>query len=188
MEGFIMFQHQITEENLKTFRRHVKSPMDCVINALQIIGVLDNFSSNLIRLTCVGQQGITQEQIQNIFTLYSVIQETPYEFLFMEARGFNQAKVFEDVIIAGLQPQNILFCGYEKNGFKHVFLLGRYLDGRIMYIDPQVGKNGTVCDIHQAECYKYISGAQKYYILHYNPTKKLTKKRIKEMNIDISTK
>ena len=30
----------------------------------------------------------------------------------------------------------------EENGFKHVFLLGRYLDGRIMYIDPQVGKNG----------------------------------------------
>ena len=97
--------------------------------------------------------------------------------------GMPAAKVFEKAVIDNLKPQHLLFCGYEKNKFKHVFLLGRYLDGRIMYIDPQVGKNGTVCDIHQAECYKYISGAQKYYILHYNPTKKLTKKRIKEMNI-----
>jgi len=186
-----LFQHPITNENIDKFIRYVKSPMDCVINAMHIIGLLDNFSSNLVRLTCVGDEGVTIEQIQKIFTLYSIIDGNRYEreaheFLFLEAPemgGLSHANVFEKIVIERLEPQHILFCGYAMGGLKHVFLLGRYLDGSIMYIDPQVD-GGVICDIGLAECFRYISGAQKYYLLHYNP-EELTQQKIEEMNIII---
>jgi hypothetical protein len=179
-----LFQHQITNENISQFQRYVHAPKDCVINAMHIIGLLDNFTSNLIRLTCVGKEGLEIDQIQKIFTLFSIINGNAHEFLFLEAPaadGMSHAKMFEKVVIERLKPEHILFCGYEKNGFKHVFLLGRYLDGRIMYIDPQVD-GGVICDINNDKCFSYISGAQKYYILHFNP-KNLTQKEINEMGI-----
>ena len=181
-----IFQHQITDENINKFKRYVKSPMDCVINAMHIIGLLDNFSSNLMRITCVGEQGIQIEQIQKIFTLYSIIKDHPHEFVFLEAPdiyGMPSAKVFEKAVIDNLKPQHILFCGYEKNSFKHVFLLGRDVNGSILYIDPQVD-DGVICDISINECFQYISGAQKYFLLHYNSAP-LTQKKIKEKNIKI---
>ena len=50
-----------------------------------------------------------------------------------------------------------------------------------MYIDPQVD-DGVICDINLADCFRYISGAQKYFLLHYdvNP---LSQQKINEMNI-----
>ena len=43
-------QFAITDDSINSFQRVIASPMDCFINALQIIGIINNISANLMRI------------------------------------------------------------------------------------------------------------------------------------------
>jgi len=54
----------MTPNNITNFTRDFSSPMDCFINALQMFGVLDPYSANLMRISTIGTNGFTKEQIE----------------------------------------------------------------------------------------------------------------------------
>jgi len=156
-------QFQINDENIQSFRRYINSPMDCVINALQLMGLLDTVTSNLFRISCVGTNGFEKDQIEKIFILYKGV-----NFEFKSTTNFNE---FLNLIETKLLPGNVVFAGYTG----HVFIIGRLLNGNIMYIDPQINK---FCDIKT--CQNLIMHESKSYYLLFNSEKKLT---IDQLNI-----
>ena len=156
-------QFQINDENIQSFRRYINSPMDCVINALQLMGLLDTVTSNLFRISCVGTNGFEKDQIEKIFILYKGV-----NFEFKSTTNFNE---FLNWIETKLLPGNVVFAGYTG----HVFIIGRLLNGNIMYIDPQINK---FCNIKT--CQNLIMHEGKSYYLLFNSEKKLT---IDQLNI-----
>lgn len=126
----------ITNQDLESFNRQFKSPMDCVINALQIIRILDKKHANIMRIT-VGHLGITKEQIELIFMLQT---NRNHSFIGMKPN------VFENQIQNNLGMNKIVFAGYgltQPDGtiLRHVFLIGRDSNNLIAYIDPTSESN-----------------------------------------------
>lgn len=157
---YMLTQFRINDAQIQSFRRNVLSPKDCVINAMQIIGMLDIYTANLMRITLVGQHGIDQSQIEKIFILY-------YGYTFK----FDPITSFQDVsnTISCLQVGHVAFAGYQDvNGAKHVFLIGRKTDGHFYYIDPQINK---ICNLADPQCLQYIANKQFYFLLKNNHTK-----------------
>lgn len=157
---YTLTQLGINDAQIQSFRRNVLSPKDCVINALQLIGMLDIYTANLLRITLVGQLGIDQSQIEKIFILY-------YGYSFK----FDPISSFQDVsnTISCLQVGHVAFAGYQDvNGAKHVYLIGRKTDGNFYYIDPQINQ---ICNLADPQCLQYIANKQFYFLLKNNQTK-----------------
>jgi hypothetical protein len=149
----------ITNEQLMTFKRIVNSPMDCVISAMQIIGLLDFFSANVLRLTLVGQHGITLEEIENIFSL-----RTGQKFVFQPTKDINE---FISTVNSKLPKNHVIFCGikYTETCMRHVLLIGRGEDGRIIKIDPQSNKNICYLDTDNECIDEFARDTNEYYLL-----------------------
>lgn len=131
LETKYLTEINITNQDLESFNRQFKSPMDCVINALQIIRILDKKQANIIRITA-GHLGITKEQIELIFMLQT---NRNHSFIGMKPN------VFENQIQNNLGMNKIVFAGYgltQPDGtiLRHVFLIGRDSNNLIGYIDP----------------------------------------------------
>jgi len=128
----------VTDVNINNFKRHFLSPKDCVINALQIIGIIEEIPANLMRISSIGYTGFTKEQIEIMF-----IYLTGRNHDFVETTN---REAWTDVITRLLPPGNVVFAGYEG----HVFLIGKDLENKIMYIDPQT--NPPLCYTHIVDC------------------------------------
>lgn len=173
----IFTQFPITDENIVGFNRHIASPMDCFINALQIIGLLDNLTANVMRISSSGRTGFAKEEIESIFLLWKGT-----NFDFKNDTDYNR---FSRTIFENLQPGHVCFCGYSvtvtNESFSHVFLIGRYANGTLVYIDPQIP---TICDLNTQECQNLIQNKSLYYIL-YNSTDVLTTDIIQQLGFTI---
>lgn len=157
-------QFKITDNSLNSFNREFASATDCFINVLQIIGMFDNATANILRITHLGRnRGFTQEEIELIF-MYRVDKN----FNFTETSSWNQ---FETVLTQSLKPGHVTVAGYTN----HVFLIGRTLSGVFIYIDPQgKGENGY-CPLN--ECFHLIKDHQTKWFLLFNSTTSLTKEQ-----------
>jgi hypothetical protein len=142
--------------------------MDCVINALQLIGVLDTFSSNILRISCVGSTGFEKDQIEKIFVLYKGV-----NFDFKSTKNFDE---FANSIETQLLPGNIVFAGFTG----HVFIIGRYLNGKLVYIDPQIN---TICDI--ITCQDILKKGGKEYFILFNSKEKLTNPQLEYLGFTL---
>ena len=151
---FTIAQFYISDDNLLKFRRLVKKPRDCVINALELMGILDATPADLMRIV-VWDTGVGAPQIEQIF---SYVQPSAKWRFFR----YTDITTLEQFAYQGLQPSHVIFCGYHKNGFKHVFIVGKNHQGQILYIDPQVD---AFCPLENSQCFHYIRDAQEYYIL-----------------------
>lgn len=151
---YLVSQFQISDENLMLFKRFVKKPMDCVINALELLFILEHNSADLMRIV-VGDYGITIEQLEDIFKYVN----PQHRFRFFR---YTNIETLSRFCQAELVPGHVIFCGYSMKDFKHAFLIGKKLDGSIMYIDPQPD---AFCDLSSDECYEHIKDAEEYYIL-----------------------
>ncbi len=58
----------ISDESLTRFRRSHPKPNDCVINALEILGILETHSADITRIF-VGDDGLLQHQIEKVFEI-----------------------------------------------------------------------------------------------------------------------
>ena len=157
----------ITDQILADFRRLSTRPyMDCVISALQIIGILDTFTANVLRITKIGTHGIDSNEIELIFSL-----RTNQRFLFMPTNNIDE---FIQYIRTHLQPGNVSFCGVTyMNGQSHVFLIGRDTDGNIIKIDPSVPDPYCFLETDH-ECFRIFSQNTRQYWLLFNYTGNLT--------------
>lgn len=151
---FTIAQFYISDENLLRFRRLVKKPRDCVINALELLGVLQATPADLMRIS-VGDTGLSADQIEQVFAYVS----QPARWRFVRYTNIHTLEAF---CYQGLLPSHVIFCGYHKQGFKHVFLIGKNNLGQVVYIDPQVN---AYCPLDDPRCFEYIRDAEEYYLL-----------------------
>jgi hypothetical protein len=188
----VLSQFKISDENITNFKRYVKAPNDCVINALQIIGIIDNFVGNMLRIA-YGERGIaSQKQIELIFT-FSTSQKYKYHSLTYE--------IFVKTITENINPGHIVFAGY----IGHVFLIGKTLNGKLVYIDPQTTVG--ICYLENDECEKLIHpdslnakfkeleekypviktlvSSKKTYKLLYNIPEQLSNEELRKLGIHI---
>jgi hypothetical protein len=161
----ILSQFKISDRNITEFKRYLKKPMDCVINALQIFGILDNISANIIRISCVGENGFTTEQIEKIF-MFVLGQKFHY-------KSMTNYDDFVRNIEETLSPGHGVFAGYADE-YGHVFIIARRLDGVIMMIDPQLN---MICEIN--DCQNQIPQESTYFLLHHSP-KKMNKQELEQ--------
>jgi len=157
----ILSQFYISDDNINNFRRHFQSPMDCFINAMEIMNVVDTKSANIMRISTLGKSGFTKEEIELIF-IYSYGKN----FDFKKTDNYNE---WSNWIAMYLQPSQIVFAGYTG----HVFLIGRLLDNTIIYIDPQIQ---TLCNLNDNKCEQYVQNQKEWYLL-FNSLEFLTEKQ-----------
>lgn len=151
-QATILSQFAITDENLRNFNRTFNNPRDCVINALHIMGIIDNVTANIMRIVNNRQYNtITKEQIEIIFAY--VIGKN---FEFKSTTNYNK---WYNFINTYLTPGNVVFAGY----IGHVFLIGRSMDNKIIYIDPHVPQ--SPCDLNLPECQQYLLGKNRWFVL-----------------------
>lgn len=150
---------RVTDDQINGFERLINSPMDCVITAMQIIGMLDGKSANIMRVTTLGIHGITKIQIELIFTLFY-----NKNFDFKQTYDYDE---FTRTISATLPVGHVVFGGYVG----HVFILARHLDGSIYYIDPQIN---TYCNVADDQCSALFTQNQSSWFLMTNSVENLT--------------
>lgn len=166
-------QFQITDQQILNFKSIVTtSQMDCFINALQILGYVDVKTANMMRISSAGRTGFTQEEIEKIFI---VVQGYNFDF-----KSTSSPAEFSTWISAHLQPGHVVFAGYEGL-VNHVYLIGRFQNGQIVYIDPQAG---TICDLTTPACLQYISQQPILKLLFNSPTK-LTPDNLKAIGFQL---
>lgn len=172
----VLSNFPINDENLKNFRRLAsKPPTDCVISALQIIGILDFFTANVLRITKIGRgTGIDANEIESIFSL-----RANQRFLFMPTNDVNE---FAEHIKKYLPSGSVSFCGVTyTNGLNHVFLIGKDSNGNIIKIDPQVVD--SYCLLYTDACFRTFSQNTRQYWLLFNYTGYLTEYEKQELDI-----
>lgn len=152
-------QFPITNEKLNNFTRMKQKPKDCVINAFQILGLLDARSADIMRIA-VGEEGLVESQIEETFDF--VLKS---RFKFVEDSDKEKLGLYVGKF---LQPDNVVFIGVKyTDETRHVFLIGKYRDGRAVYIDPESPNSG--CILNKEECYKSVfENVTSYYILVQN--------------------
>ena len=161
-------QFKITDDQLLNFKRAVPSPMDCFINALQILGVVNSITANIMRISSLGRNGFTREEIEKIFIMLSGYNH--------DFKSTESSEEFSQWIGTLLLPGHIVFAGYEGNT-KHVYLIGRRIDGILVYIDPQLG---IFCDLSTLECQEYLKNNRVYRIM-FNSTEKLSPDQLSQL-------
>lgn len=154
------------------------SSSDCVISALQILGGLDAVTANILRVTCVGKEGIGAKEIENIFTIIS-----GFLYDFKPIDGFD---TWIRTIYFSLGEGECAFCGgLRSETYGHVFILAKF-KGELLYIDPRmsgVSFQGATFPGY-ARCVQqlpngmltldmagtqFLSGYYKYYVLFQSP-------------------
>jgi hypothetical protein len=150
-------QFPITNAQIQQFTRNTTSPKDCVINAMQLIGMIDVTVANVMRNTVQGQRdGFTAPQIVGFFTsVYKC------DFKFDPEPNFNQ---FANRIRECLTKSHVVFAGFtDQYGEQHVFLIGKNNANTLYYIDPQIN---TICDVQRdPNCSALFQNKQEYYLL-----------------------
>jgi len=160
-------QFIMTDERIQNFKRFVKSPRDCFINAMLLMGMIDNTAANILRISFAGELGFMKEQIELIFTLKT---SKPFKFYQMNYEKFS------DTIKNKLESGNVVFAGYTG----HVFIIGKTYNGDIVYIDPhtEVG----ICNLSDENCEKSIQNKGDYYLMYHTDTL-LSKDELRKLGI-----
>ena len=119
---------------LEHYSRINPDPNDCVINAMQLLGLLSNIESGLLRLElkCWSENngGLPQHIVLSMFkTIYP-----KYKFDF---KSTTDPQEF-DYYLTKLPDNQISFCGISRiDGSAHVFLVIKS-NGHIYIVDPQI--------------------------------------------------
>jgi len=163
-------QFTMTDERIQNFKRFVKSPRDCFINAMQLMGMIDTTAANILRISFAGELGFKKEQIELIFTLKT---SKPFKFYQMNYEKFS------DTIKNKLEAGNVVFAGYTG----HVFLIGKTYNGDILYIDPQTEVG--ICNLSDENCEKLIQNKSDYFLMYHTDTE-LSKDELRKLGIHIN--
>lgn len=137
-----MSKFEITNEAIERFSRYLMSPMDCVINALQLLQLITNETADIMRITSIGNTGIEKRQIELIFMYLK-----NHNFEFREMMIYEWEEIIHN--LPDSDSGTTLFCGYSTGSDKHVFLISRNNANELAYIDPQ---SDSICNIYNEEC------------------------------------
>jgi hypothetical protein len=131
------------------------SNVDCVVNAMEILGILSREEAGLVRQR-IGHGGIPPEQFLQKFREKNP--EYNYNFIQISMRELIPW------IINEMPSLSMIFCGYlHKNGVGHVYLIGKNNQGKIFLLDPQL--NPPICSLETSDCFSHIANKSSYFIL-----------------------
>lgn len=142
-------EFKFSDANINSFVRSIVKPQDCVINAIELLGVLDPRSADIARIM-VGDTGVSKDQIEQIFNY--VIPHA--NFIFDRLQNMRELMDFTK----SMKSSHAILCGYTG----HVFLIAKKNDGTVWYIDPMVNQ---ICELSKPNCLMYIDNKQDYYAL-----------------------
>jgi len=144
----------ITNEDLKQFKRFIKKPMDCVINVLNLLNIIDRKTADILRIT-VGYTGLEQNQIEELFA-----------YFYPNGRWRFYSYTNIDTLVHYCQKElpinHVIFCGITNKKESHVFLIGKTQNGELIFIDPSID---LLCDLADIQCARILLQASRYYIL-----------------------
>ena len=142
---------QITSDNIDNFRRSFARPMDCLINALQLLGLVDSVEALNLRIQ-YGNVGFQQQEIVNYFNNY-------YNLFHCFSSYDNLQNIL--YVISQLPIGLGILCGVQfHSGEKHVFITAKDLNGNILVLDPQRQTSIVPLD-------DYLNNSSLFYILKY---------------------
>jgi len=145
VETPFMAAFPMSDSQLDGFKRHVAHSSDCVINAMQLLGLIDERTGDLMRITAMPLSGFHQQQIEKLME-----RTTGYKY------DYRSSSSYQDFYAAATQLEagRAIFCGIKRsNGTSHAFIIGRGLNGTLYFIDPQIP---IICDINDPSCSAHI--------------------------------
>jgi len=130
------------------------SNVDCVVNAMEILGILSREEAGLVRQRIGG--GISPQHFLQKFKEKNP--EYNYDFIQISMRELIPW------IINEMPSLSMIFCGYlHHNDIGHVYLIGKDNKGKIFLFDPQL--NPSICSLETDACFSYIANKSSYFIL-----------------------
>jgi hypothetical protein len=157
----VIAKFNIQNMALQTFYREIKSRVhvkryradDCVINAIQLLGLITPREAHLMRFFLKG--GLDGEYIGDLFSV--LLPDYNWKF-----QGYTNPDTFFQRI-SELEVDQVIFCGYTG----HVFLIGRAADGHLYSLDPQVQNKPCLLDDNNlTQCSNSVLNKSWYGILH----------------------
>jgi len=137
----------ITDEVFSKFRRSRPKPNDCVINALELLGILDANSADISRIF-IGDKVVLQDQIEKVFE--TVFKDKKWHFQNIDVNAL------EAYLRDSLKPGHVVFCGKVRyQGPGHAFLIWKKHDGNIIMVDPQM--TNIFCDLSHKDCFNQMN-------------------------------
>lgn len=159
-----------SQSTISNFRRRFATPMDCVITTLQMIGLINRFTAEIMRISCMGKTGINTETIMSVFII-----AFKRNFNFIKLDSYEQ---FIRELTANLPCNNVAFCGYKnQDNTNHVFLMCREACGDLSLLDGTIATN---CSVTNPSCRQLLTGKKSYYLL-YNSRESLTDEQIESL-------
>jgi hypothetical protein len=145
VETPFMAAFPMSDSQLDGFKRHVHNSSDCVINAMQLLGLIDERTGDLMRITAMPLSGFHQQQIEKLME-----RTTSYKYDFRSSSSYQEFLT----AITQLEASRAIFCGIKRsNGTSHAFIIGRGVNGTLYFIDPQIP---IICDITDPACSIHI--------------------------------
>lgn len=140
--------------NIENVPRLNPSNVDCVVNAMEILGILSYLEAGLVR-TRIGPSGIKPEFFIEKFQ--QVNPEYNYKFVQISIRELAPWVLYD------MPALTMIFCGYLDQGVGHVYIIGKDYQGKIFLLDPQL--NPPICNLSTNDCFSYIANKMSYFIL-----------------------
>jgi hypothetical protein len=147
---FQIAQFNFSNDSITNFKRWVKKPRDCVLNTMELLGILDSHTADIARII-IGDIGVEIRHIEQICEL--VYPEYKCNFY-----KFTNLKTLTDFTSKQMEYSNAIFCGYQG----HAFVVAKYDNGNVYYIDPQIN---TICNLDDKNCFKHIANKDAYFVL-----------------------
>ena len=156
----LIAQYEITSQtiyNIENVPRLNPSNVDCVVNAMEILGILSSQEAGLVRTNIGSVGGIHPEHFLEKFREVN----PEYNFNF-EQISINE--LIDWINSIEMPPLSMIFCGYrDYNNVSHVYLIAKDFNGNKFLLDPQL--NPPICNLSNVNCFAYIAGKHSYYIL-----------------------
>jgi len=184
-------QFPIQDDNINKFQSYLNkniTEMDCFLNAMQLIGIFDVFTANMMRITCTGRQGVNNYEIEMAFMLAHGIKMLGEHIPYYDLFAVGNFDIWQEVLTKSLLPGHVVFCGWTDPTlpFNHVFLVGRYMNGDIVYLDPQV-VNCKLIDMKCVEALRSRESNQRVYHILYSSIESITSQDIlTDMGFDLN--
>lgn len=154
-----MAQFKISDENISGFQSLLNkklTEMDCFVNAMQLIGIFDRYTANILRITCTGKQGVDNDEMEMAFILHNYLNNPAKNVPYYDYFQVGNFQIWAEMLAKTLHPGHVAFCGYfdtiGDKSYGHVFLIGKYLNGETVYLDPQVAN----CKLNDLNCVQHL--------------------------------
>lgn len=123
-------EFKITDDNIESFKGMNPNPTDCVINAMEILGLIDSTSAGIARII-VRDMGVITTRISEIFEFITKIKHNWVTY--RDKESFSS-------IVGSLSPGHAFFILAEFYGsdMSHAIVIAKNLSGEVFVLDPQI--------------------------------------------------